>query len=92
MNPRKQPDLEWYFDTANTSPENRLQVLDLVMRAPESALRLFRIGIEEEDRIVWWWQMLTLVAVKKDLPPPPSPETEPAVAVEAADPPVASPS
>ncbi len=70
LHPMKQPDLEWYFDTADTSPENRLQVLDLVMRAPESALRLFQINIEEDERIVWWWQRLTLVATKKALPPP----------------------
>lgn len=74
LHPMKQPDLEWYFDTADTSPENRLQVLDLIMRAPESALRLFQINIEEDERIVWWWQRLTLVATKKDLPPPPAPE------------------
>ncbi len=72
LHPMKQPDLEWYFDTADTSPDNRLQVLDLVMRAPDSALRLFQINIEEDERIVWWWQRLTLIAIKKDLPPPPA--------------------
>ena len=79
LHPMKQPDLEWYFDTADTSPENRLQVLDLVMRAPDSALRLFQINIEEDERIVWWWQRLTLVATKKDLPPP---APEPVAAAE----------
>ena len=60
---RKQPDLEWYFETANTSPENRDAVIDLVKDAPKSACDLFRIG-EESGRTVWWWQMLRLIARK----------------------------
>ena len=43
------------------SPENRQKVLDLVVRAPQSARDLFRLG-EEGGKIVWWWQRLTLVA------------------------------
>ena len=61
LTPFKQPDLNWYFDTAATSPENRQKVLDLVVRAPQSARDLFRLG-EEGGKIVWWWQRLTLVA------------------------------
>jgi ubiquinone/menaquinone biosynthesis C-methylase UbiE len=61
LNPRKQPDLNWYFETANTSPENRQQVLDLVKNAPTSARQLFALQ-EEDGKIVWWWQILTLVA------------------------------
>jgi ubiquinone/menaquinone biosynthesis C-methylase UbiE len=59
--PFKQPDLNWYFDTAATSPENRRKVLDLVADAPPSARRLFRLG-EEDGKIIWWWQRLTLIA------------------------------
>jgi ubiquinone/menaquinone biosynthesis C-methylase UbiE len=61
--PFKQPDLNWYFETAATPDKNRIQVLELVARAPESARALFRIG-EEDGKIVWWWQRLTLIAAK----------------------------
>ncbi len=64
LSPFKQPDLNWYFETANTSPENRRRVLDMIATAPESARRLFRIG-EEEGKTVWWWQRLTLIARKE---------------------------
>jgi ubiquinone/menaquinone biosynthesis C-methylase UbiE len=63
LTPFKQPDLNWYFDTAATTPENRKKVLRLIEEAPPSARRLFQLG-EEEGRIVWWWQRLTLVARK----------------------------
>jgi ubiquinone/menaquinone biosynthesis C-methylase UbiE len=63
LSPFKQPDLNWYFEAAATSPENRAKVLDLIARAPESARKLFRIG-EEDGKIIWWWQRLTLVAHK----------------------------
>jgi ubiquinone/menaquinone biosynthesis C-methylase UbiE len=64
LTPFKQPDLNWYFETAATSRENRRAVLDLVRTAPESACRLFRLG-EEDGKIVWWWQRLTLIARKR---------------------------
>jgi len=63
LNSRKQPDIEWYFETAATSPENRAAVLELVKNAPESARKLFHLA-EEDGKIVWWWQNLTLVARK----------------------------
>jgi SAM-dependent methyltransferase len=63
LSPFKQPDLQWYFDTAATMPENRAKVLELVRNAPASARTLFRLG-EEDGKIVWWWQRLALVAVK----------------------------
>lgn len=59
----KQPDLEWYFETAATSPENRTRVRELIARAPDSARRLFELG-EEDGKIVWWWPRLTLIARK----------------------------
>jgi hypothetical protein len=67
VTPFKQPDLNWYFDTAATSPENRERVLELVRNAPESARQLFRIGTED-GKIVWSWQRLTLIARKDQCP------------------------
>lgn len=64
ITPFKQPDLNWYFETAATSPENRASVLELIRSAPASARRVFRLS-EEDGKIVWWWQRLTMVAVKR---------------------------
>ena len=64
LHPLKQPDLQWYFDTAATSVENREKVLEAVQTASahvRSALRLET----EEGKIVWWWPRLTLLAVKR---------------------------
>jgi ubiquinone/menaquinone biosynthesis C-methylase UbiE len=61
--PFKQPDLEWYFETAATPAENQRLVRELCAKAPESARQLFRLR-EEDGKIVWWWQRLTLVARK----------------------------
>lgn len=61
--PFKQSDLEWYFQTADTSPENREKVHELVRTAPEAARRVFRIG-EEEGKITWWWTRLSFLARK----------------------------
>jgi ubiquinone/menaquinone biosynthesis C-methylase UbiE len=61
--PRKQPDLQWYFDTAATSPENREKVLEAVRSASERVRAALRLG-NEDGKIVWWWQMLTLLAAK----------------------------
>ena len=63
LSPFKQPDLNWYFETAATTPENRRKVLESVANAPASAKKIFRLG-EEEGRITWWWQRLTLIARK----------------------------
>jgi ubiquinone/menaquinone biosynthesis C-methylase UbiE len=61
LQPMKQPDLEWYFETAATPEENRIAVREMVRTAPESARRLFSLG-EEDGKIVWWWTRLTLIA------------------------------
>ena len=61
LKPMKQPDLEWYFDTAATSPENRERVRELIVSAPASARAAFDLG-EENGKIVWWWPRLTLTA------------------------------
>jgi ubiquinone/menaquinone biosynthesis C-methylase UbiE len=51
LRPLKQPDLEWYFQAAATSPENQQIVRDLIANAPESARTAFRLA-EEEGMIV----------------------------------------
>lgn len=63
LQPMKMPDLEWYFEAANTAEENRVKVRDLVRNAPDEARRLFSVGVEG-DKTVWWWQRLTLLASK----------------------------
>ncbi|MEX2138335.1 MAG: class I SAM-dependent methyltransferase [Pirellulales bacterium] len=66
LQPFLQPDLEWYFDTAATPPENRAAVLQLIEEAPESARRLFDLRDERASggKITWYWQRLSLLAVK----------------------------
>ena len=70
LTPFKQPDLEWYFDTASTSPTNRNQVIELVRTAPQEARGVFRIS-NENGLIVWWWSRLSLLA--RRLAPPHAP-------------------
>jgi ubiquinone/menaquinone biosynthesis C-methylase UbiE len=60
---RKQPDLEWYFDTAATTPENRIRVLDAVRSAPPKVRQSLGLA-EEGGKIVWWWPILRLLARK----------------------------
>jgi len=59
----KQPDLNWYFNVANTPPENRKKVLEMLAKAPSTARELFKIG-QEEGKIIWYWRRLTLIAGK----------------------------
>jgi len=63
LQPMKMPDLEWYFEAANTSGENRVKVRELVRSAPDEARRLFRIEVGY-SKTVWWWQRLSLLARK----------------------------
>jgi len=63
LHTRKQPDLEWYFETAATPKENREQVLEVVAKASEHVKAALRLGYEE-GKVVWWWPMLTLLARK----------------------------
>ena len=61
LDPLRQPDLEWYFETAATPPENRRLVLEAVRTASpqvRAALRLEDAG----GRITWWWPRLSLLA------------------------------
>ncbi|MEM6822479.1 MAG: class I SAM-dependent methyltransferase [Verrucomicrobiota bacterium] len=61
--PLKQPDLEWYFETAATPPENQKKVRELVANPPKEAKQLFKIA-HEDGKWVWWWQRLILAARK----------------------------
>lgn len=61
LTPFKQPNLEWYFETASTSPANREKVVHLVQNAPEEACRVFQIA-NENGLTVWWWSRLSLIA------------------------------
>ena len=63
LTPFKQPDLNWYFETAATTPENRRAVMDLIVNAPASARKLFGLA-EEEGKVVWWWRRIGLVAYR----------------------------
>ena len=67
LHPRKQPDLEWYFETAATPPENRQKVLACVQGASDHVKQALRLG-KEEGKIVWWWPMLTMLASKSRSP------------------------
>jgi hypothetical protein len=61
LQPLKQPDLNWYFETASTPPPNRQQVLELVRTASPNVRSALKLA-EEDGKIVWWWPRLTLVA------------------------------
>lgn len=60
---KKQPDLEWYFETAATTPANRQAVLQLIAEASSRTRDAYELS-EEEGRIVWQWPMLSLIARK----------------------------
>lgn len=63
--PFKQPDLQWYFDTAATPEEARQKVRGLIAHAPEEARRAFDIVEEPGGNVTWSWPRLTLIARKK---------------------------
>jgi ubiquinone/menaquinone biosynthesis C-methylase UbiE len=65
MRPFQQPDLEWYFNAAATTPENRVKVLEAV-RTASPAVREFMRLRDDGGKITWWWQRLVLVAQKQD--------------------------
>lgn len=64
--PLKQPDLEWYFRTAGTAPENRAAVRALLEKAPVDARRVFGVA-EEDGRTVWWWPRMTLLGRRPEV-------------------------
>jgi hypothetical protein len=49
---RNTPDLNWYFDTAATSAENREKVLEAVAKASEHVRAALQLG-NEDGKIVW---------------------------------------
>jgi ubiquinone/menaquinone biosynthesis C-methylase UbiE/glutathione S-transferase len=59
----KMPDVNWYFNVANTPPENRKKILEMIAKAPGAVRELFKIG-QEDGKIIWYWRRLTLVAGK----------------------------
>jgi SAM-dependent methyltransferase len=63
LTPFKQPDLEWYFETAATPAENRLRVRRLIIEASPAVRRTFRLG-DENGKTIWWWPRLTVIATK----------------------------
>jgi len=63
LHSRKQPDLEWYFETAATPDVNREKVIEAVVSASEHVKTVLRLA-NEDGKIVWWWPMLTLLARK----------------------------
>ncbi len=63
LDPMKQPDLQWYFETAATPADNRRLVLEAVRGASPHVRAAMRLT-EEADRIVWWWPRLSLLGQK----------------------------
>lgn len=63
LQPLKQPDVQWYFETAATSPEGREKVLEAVRTASEKVRTALRLG-EEDGKVVWWWPRLTMLCSK----------------------------
>ena len=63
MESMKMPDLNWYFNVANTPPENRKKVLEMLAKAPAPVRELFKLG-QEDGKIVWYWRRLTFIAGK----------------------------
>jgi glutathione S-transferase len=59
----RMPDLQAYLAAANTPPENRKKILEMVAKAPAAARELFKIG-QAEGRIVWTARRITLIAGK----------------------------
>jgi ubiquinone/menaquinone biosynthesis C-methylase UbiE len=59
----KQPDLEWYFETAATPPANRERVRKLIRDATRPVREYFSVG-EEDGRTTWQWPILRLVACR----------------------------
>ena len=63
LHEKKQPDLDWYFETAATPVENRILVLDAIQAASPRVRRALKLA-DDDGKIVWWWPMLRLLARK----------------------------
>jgi ubiquinone/menaquinone biosynthesis C-methylase UbiE len=60
----QQPDLEWYFNAAATTPENREKVRAAVKNASSTVRAQMRLA-EEGGKVTWWWHRIVLVAQTK---------------------------
>ena len=60
---KKQPDLEWYFETAATTLENRERVLEAIRTIPIAVRAALRLT-QEDGKIIWWWPIIHLIAQK----------------------------
>ncbi|HEY5895188.1 MAG TPA: methyltransferase domain-containing protein [Chthoniobacterales bacterium] len=60
---KEQPDIEWYFRTADTSPDNRNAVLEMIDAATPEIVAVYRITTNE-GKISWWWPIATVIACK----------------------------
>lgn len=60
---KEQPDIEWYFQTAATSPDNRNAVLEMIRTAAPDIVAVYRIATNE-GKISWWWPIATIIARK----------------------------
>ena len=63
LSPRLQPDLEWYFNAANTPPANRDRVREVIASASDHVRTAMRLD-DTGPIIQWWWPMLLLLARK----------------------------
>jgi ubiquinone/menaquinone biosynthesis C-methylase UbiE len=63
IRPKRQPNLEWYFETAATPPQNRREVLDMIAKAPTRVRNLYQLA-EVDGKISWQWPILSLLAQK----------------------------
>lgn len=63
FHPLKQPDLEWYFETAGTPAENREKIREAIRTIPAHVKTSLRLA-EEDGKTVWWWLTLTLLAAR----------------------------
>lgn len=60
---KEQPDVEWYFQTAATSPANRKAVLEMIDTATPDIVAAYKIAVNA-GKISWWWPIATLIARK----------------------------
>ncbi|WP_035610210.1 class I SAM-dependent methyltransferase [Haloferula sp. BvORR071] len=63
LEPMKQPNLEWYFEAAATTEENREQVRELIRTASPHVREAMELETEDGP-VRWVWQRISLLAVK----------------------------
>jgi hypothetical protein len=60
----RQPDLEWYFQAADTPEANRQEVRRLVREASPHVRKAMQLQTDE-GIVRWTWQRISLLAVKR---------------------------